>query len=397
MPGLMISPAPTPLPASTGSASALGQGETGCRSDECATTDAGSAAESTFAATLKSRMNKKAAAGATESARPASTPEPPLDPAVEEISFDLSALLPLIGASAVTSAQATTATETTATNLDDKPLPALPGIEAGPPEVRSALPEASVQSASLPVIPIAVAPPRATPTSIPSTRADNTSPPAKDVPAPPAEFAKPEDLGRNPGKIAFDAAINADAAPKNDGAASPDAPANDFRTLMDRAMTTAAMGETSAGESSSSGGNLRVATPLGQAGWHDEMGQKLTWMVGNNRQHAELVLTPPQLGRVEVSLTLSGDQATAVFTSPNPSVREALENSLHRLREVLADAGVSLGQTQVGSESPNRSTHGDDSGFGSGAGVRYATRVPLPEVAARSGAGAGRGMIDIFA
>jgi flagellar hook-length control protein FliK len=120
-------------------------------------------------------------------------------------------------------------------------------------------------------------------------------------------------------------------------------------------------------------------------------------MLGNNRQQADLVLTPPQLGRVEVSLTMNGDQATAIFTSPNPAVREALEASLQRLREVLADAGVSLGQAQVGSESPSQSSRKDGRGVGVDEGVRYASAAPLAGLQATAMAGAGRGMIDIFA
>lgn len=96
---------------------------------------------------------------------------------------------------------------------------------------------------------------------------------------------------------------------------------------------------------------LHVETPLGQAAWRDDIGQKLTWMVSNNRQQANLILNPPQLGRIEVTLSLDGNQASANFTSPHAVVREALENSMARLREVLADAGVTLGQSHVGSES----------------------------------------------
>jgi DNA-binding transcriptional ArsR family regulator len=76
------------------------------------------------------------------------------------------------------------------------------------------------------------------------------------------------------------------------------------------------------------------------------------------------------------------------------AVREALESSLHRLREVLADAGVSLGQAQVGSESPNQAARRDEIDFGRNQGVRYASPIPLPTTARTS---AGRGMIDIFA
>ena len=59
---------------------------------------------------------------------------------------------------------------------------------------------------------------------------------------------------------------------------------------------------------------------------------------------------------------MTGDQATATFVSANPAVREAIENAVPRLREVLADAGVTLGQTQVGSDSPQQSANGNENG-----------------------------------
>jgi flagellar hook-length control protein FliK len=110
---------------------------------------------------------------------------------------------------------------------------------------------------------------------------------------------------------------------------------------------------------------LPVEIRLGQTAWRDEVGQKLTWMVSNNQQHADLVLNPPQLGRIEVSLSLDGNQASASFTSPHAAVREALESAMTRLRDVLADAGVTLGQTHVGSESRRDSNpmHSKNEGF----------------------------------
>lgn len=99
------------------------------------------------------------------------------------------------------------------------------------------------------------------------------------------------------------------------------------------------------------GPELPVQTPVGAQGWDADVGNRLVWMAGRQESRAELVLTPPQMGRIEVSLTVSGDQATATFVSASPAVREALENALPRLREILAEAGVALGQTQVGSES----------------------------------------------
>jgi len=94
-----------------------------------------------------------------------------------------------------------------------------------------------------------------------------------------------------------------------------------------------------------------IATPVGAQGWDSEVGQKIVWMANRQESHAEFVLNPPHLGRIEVSLSMNGDQASATFVSANPAVREALENAVPRLREIMQDAGISLGQTQVGAES----------------------------------------------
>jgi flagellar hook-length control protein FliK len=99
---------------------------------------------------------------------------------------------------------------------------------------------------------------------------------------------------------------------------------------------------------------FRIGTPIGSNHWESAVGNTLVMMSGGQHDRAELVLTPPQLGRIEVSLSMRGDDASLTFVSSNPVVREALENALPRLREILADAGISLGQTQVGSESPGQ-------------------------------------------
>lgn len=146
-----------------------------------------------------------------------------------------------------------------------------------------------------------------------------------------------------------------------------------------------------------------VATPVGAPGWDNEVGDKVVWMVGRQETRAELVLNPPQLGRIEVSLTMNGDQANATFISANASVREALENAMPRLREILQGAGVSLGQTQVGAESFQQAAQqqqtGDNSGRGNG---RDADKTPQGlalghEHAPGQALKRGNGLVDTFA
>lgn len=146
-----------------------------------------------------------------------------------------------------------------------------------------------------------------------------------------------------------------------------------------------------------------VATPVGAPGWGNEVGDKVVWMVGRQETRAELVLNPPQLGRIEVSLTMNGDQATATFTSANASVREALENAMPRLREVLQGAGISLGQTQVGAESFQQAAQqqqtGDNPGRGNGRGDADKTPqgLALGHEHAPGQIKRGIGLVDTFA
>ncbi len=147
---------------------------------------------------------------------------------------------------------------------------------------------------------------------------------------------------------------------------------------------------------------MNIAQPVGAAGWDHELGQRIVWMANRSEGRAELVLNPPQMGRVEVSLTVSGDQATASFASTNPVVREALESALPRLREVLAEAGIQLGQAQVGAENArqwaqhektpdNFGTHPETSA------EKSSIMAASDHDSATSVLKVGRGLVDVFA
>ncbi|MBI5781095.1 MAG: flagellar hook-length control protein FliK [Rhodocyclales bacterium] len=100
---------------------------------------------------------------------------------------------------------------------------------------------------------------------------------------------------------------------------------------------------------------LTVHTPPADAErWASETTQRLVWVAGRGETKAELQLTPPSLGKLEVSLQLNNDQLTAHFVAASQAARDALERALPQLREQLAQSGLSLGQTSV-------STGGSDS------------------------------------
>ena len=89
---------------------------------------------------------------------------------------------------------------------------------------------------------------------------------------------------------------------------------------------------------------------VGERGWDQGLGDKLVWMAGQKQQVAELHLNPPDLGPLKITLTLNHDQASAQFVSAHASVREAIETAMPRLREMLADSGITLGNASVSTD-----------------------------------------------
>ena len=140
-----------------------------------------------------------------------------------------------------------------------------------------------------------------------------------------------------------------------------------------------------------------VASAVGTPAWDSEIGNRLVWMAHNHDSRADLVLTPPQLGKIEISVTMSGDHATATFVAANPDVRDAIQNAIPRLREILANAGVTLGQTQVGSESQRQGTDQNRSESPTGTAVMATGGLHASAAGIASWTAAGRGLVDVFA
>ncbi|WP_435628395.1 flagellar hook-length control protein FliK [Candidatus Ferrigenium straubiae] len=146
-----------------------------------------------------------------------------------------------------------------------------------------------------------------------------------------------------------------------------------------------------------------IATPLGSNGWAQEFSQKISWIATQQNQVAELHLNPPNLGPLDVVLKISDNQATALFTSPHGAVREAVENALPKLREILADNGIMLGNTTVSDQPPrDRSMDGfmnQDSGTAAQHRISAAPEPAgsLPEAAQTVSARRHNGMVDTFA
>lgn len=84
------------------------------------------------------------------------------------------------------------------------------------------------------------------------------------------------------------------------------------------------------------------------AGFDDGFGTRITWMAEQRLGHAQIRLNPEHVGPIEVRVQLEGNRVNAEFSSAHAEVRQAIEASLPRLREMLGQHGLQLGQADVG-------------------------------------------------
>lgn len=146
--------------------------------------------------------------------------------------------------------------------------------------------------------------------------------------------------------------------------------------------------------------NLRLEPRVGTPAWDGALAQKVTWMSNQQMQVAQLQLNPPDLGPMEVTLTVGTgpDAETRIeFTSPHLAVREALQSALPQLREMMENSGISLGSATVSAESFQQQSQSGREDNPSGRSSDNLSQNN-PEMAARSITTRSHdGMVDIFA
>ncbi len=139
--------------------------------------------------------------------------------------------------------------------------------------------------------------------------------------------------------------------------------------------------------------------------WQDAFGSRLVWMAKEKHQFVELRLNPPELGVVNVKMALHQNDASIAIGVHNAAVREAIEATLPRLRELLAESGVSLMNVDVSSSHGFSSDGGrgwaaDHEGYESSYGaLSEVDRDPSSQLATDWGtvSGFARGIVDRYA
>ncbi|WLG63929.1 flagellar hook-length control protein FliK [Pseudomonas sp. FP1762] len=158
---------------------------------------------------------------------------------------------------------------------------------------------------------------------------------------------------------------------------------------------------------------LPVNQPIAmhQSGWTEEVVNRVMYLSSVNLKAADIQLQPAELGRLDIRVNMVPDQQTQVtFMSAHPSVREALDSQMHRLRDMFNQQG--MGQVDVNVADQNRGWQGQQgqeqaqqgqSGRTSAAGGRLDSvdeelaPATVAEVAAQTTSVIGSSAVDYYA
>ncbi|CAH1585668.1 flagellar hook-length control protein FliK [Vibrio rotiferianus] len=84
---------------------------------------------------------------------------------------------------------------------------------------------------------------------------------------------------------------------------------------------------------------------------NEQVAEKVQMMMSKNLKNLDIRLDPPELGRMQIRMTMNNDLANVHFTVSNPQARDLIEQTLPRLREMLAQQGMQLADSSVQQQS----------------------------------------------
>lgn len=105
---------------------------------------------------------------------------------------------------------------------------------------------------------------------------------------------------------------------------------------------------------------LTVPVMMTRPGWGEAVVDKVMWMSAQHLKTAEIALDPPELGALQIRVSTQNDQTSVSFTSPNANVREALDQNMNRLRDMIQGEGLQLVDAEVSEQRSSRDQQSAD-------------------------------------
>jgi flagellar hook-length control protein FliK len=144
------------------------------------------------------------------------------------------------------------------------------------------------------------------------------------------------------------------------------------------------------------GPTLAVNSPVGSAGFAQELGQQVAWLGGQDIKQAQIRLNPQELGPLEVKVSVEHGRVDVVFAAQHPEAVTAVQQSLGQLNQMLGGQGLSLGQAMVSQQQNAPQQFGAGSGQ-SGRGHAEANDEESLEALGSVAPPVALGLLDAFA
>lgn len=187
----------------------------------------------------------------------------------------------------------------------------------------------------------------------------------------------------------------ANTAPINNTAVRNEASVESFSSVK-QAVDVSQTSEAKAAELSETA-SLEIETPVRDAQWSQAFAYRVQFMATQGIQRAQVQLNPAELGPMEITIDLVDDVAQVQITAEQAATKEAVEQAVPRLREMMAQSGFS--ETNVELSSPqdesrgsagdaqlmggaNNSTSGEGAGSNGSHADRPAEAKPIETLAA---------------
>ncbi len=99
-----------------------------------------------------------------------------------------------------------------------------------------------------------------------------------------------------------------------------------------------------------------------------DLAEKTGWIVEHKLDTAQIQLDPAELGPIAVKIHTHQDQVSVSFVVTNPQVRDAMDQTLQRLKELLNEQGVTLAHADVNDQRQRRDDNEPEAGGRAGRG-----------------------------
>jgi len=131
--------------------------------------------------------------------------------------------------------------------------------------------------------------------------------------------------------------------------------------------------------------------------WHEAFASRVQWLIDHRVGEAHIKLNPPELGALDVKISLVDDQTFVHVTASSAGARDELAQSLPRLRELLSASGLELGGASVESGRDGRHEAGGYAVQAREAGLVRDVQSPGHDERSPAALRRTAGRIDLFA